>query len=59
LFNPRTDRWEEHFQWSATDPTLLEGKTPRGRATLVPLQMNHPNMVDIRHLLVALQLFPA
>jgi hypothetical protein len=30
----------------------------RGRATLLLLQMNHPNMVDIRRLLVALNLFP-
>jgi len=58
LFNPRLDRWEEHFQWSAADPTILEGRTSRGRATLQLLQMNHPNMVDIRRLLVALNLFP-
>jgi hypothetical protein len=59
LFNPRADRWEEHFQWSAADRTILEGKTARGHATLGLLQMNHPNMVDIRRLLVALNLFPA
>ena len=47
LFNPREDRWEEHFQWSAADRTILEGKTAHGRATLLLLQMNHPNMVDI------------
>ena len=59
LFNPRGDRWEEHFQWSASDPALVEGKTSRGRATVVLLQMNHPTMVDIRRLLAALYLFPA
>ena len=58
LFNPRVDRWEEHFQWSAADPAILEGKTARGRATLLLLQMNHPNMVDIRRLLLVLDLFP-
>jgi hypothetical protein len=51
-------RWEDHFQWSATDRTILEGKTACGRATLLLLQMNHPNMVDIRCLLAALDLFP-
>jgi hypothetical protein len=58
LFNPRVDRWEDHFQWSAADPTILEAKTARGRATLLLLQMNLPNMVDIRRLLVALNLLP-
>lgn len=58
LFNPRVDRWEDHFQWSGADPTILEAKTARGRATLLLLQMNHPNMVDIRRLLGALNLFP-
>jgi HNH endonuclease len=57
LFNPRVDRWEDHFHWSAADRTILEGKTASERATLLLLQMNHPNMVDIRRLLVALNLF--
>jgi hypothetical protein len=58
LFNPRVDTWDEHFQWSATDPALIEGKSACGRATLLLLRMNHPNMVDIRRLLTALHLFP-
>lgn len=58
LFNPRVDVWEEHFQWSATDRTILEGITACGRATLLLLQMNHPNMVDIRRLMAELNLFP-
>src|SRR5207302_3234008 len=32
LFNPRINRWEEHFQWR-TDRRTLEGKTPTARAT--------------------------
>jgi hypothetical protein len=59
LFNPRTDQWEEHFQWSPNESTLLEGVSSRGRATLQLLQMNHPNMIDIRRLLVSLNLFHA
>ncbi len=58
LFNPRMDHWEEHFQWSAADPTILEGRSARGRATLHLLQMNHPNMVEIRCLVAELHLFP-
>lgn len=58
LFNPREDRWEDHFQWSSTDRTILEGRTSCGRATLGLLQMNHPNMVGVRHLLLALNLLP-
>ncbi len=58
LFNPRTDRWEDHFRWSEVDLTLLEGKTPCGRATIDRLQMNGANLQDIRRLLAALGLFP-
>ena len=57
LFNPRVDQWEDHFQWSATDRTILEGNSACGRATLLLLQMNHPNMIDIRRLLVLLEIF--
>ena len=48
LFNPRTQRWPDHFQWSAEDPAILEGKTGIGRATVACLQMNHPDMVLAR-----------
>lgn len=59
LFNPRADRWEDHFQWSVADRSILEGRTARGRATLELLQMNHPHLIDIRRLLEALGLSPA
>jgi hypothetical protein len=58
LFNPRKDRWEDHFRCSQADAAILEGKTPCGRGTIDRLQMNHPNLVDIRCLLAALELFP-
>lgn len=51
LFNPRTQRWEEHFQWAAEPPYPLLGRSAYGRATIVRLQMNHPNVVHIRRLL--------
>lgn len=47
LFNPRQDRWDSHFQWSA-DKTRLEGLTPVGRATIERLQMNADPVVAAR-----------
>ena len=39
LFNPRTQRWDEHFRWSR-DWKRLIGRTPVGRATVASLDMN-------------------
>ena len=39
LFNPRADRWEEHFGWGEDGCTLL-GVTPCGRATAGALEVN-------------------
>jgi hypothetical protein len=43
LFNPRHDRWVEHFVWDATRLRLI-GRTSTGRATVEMLDMN-----DDRH----------
>lgn len=51
LFNPRDDRWGDHFRWSADEPMVFEGRTLRGRATIERLQMNHPEMVALRRFL--------
>jgi hypothetical protein len=51
LFNPRLDHWQEHFQW-ADDGTTVEGRTSIGRATIVALSINHPDMVLARRLWV-------
>jgi hypothetical protein len=51
LFNPRTQRWIDHFEWSASSPYEMMGTSPQGRATVARLQMNHPDLVSIRHLL--------
>jgi hypothetical protein len=58
LFNPRRDRWEDHFRWSEMDGAILEGRTPCGRGTIERLQMNHPTLIEIRRLLAMLGLFP-
>jgi hypothetical protein len=39
LFNPRLDRWADHFAWHV-DRIRIVGLTPTGRATLVLLDMN-------------------
>ena len=54
LFNPRTQRWEEHFQWSVLRPFEIVGISTHGHATVARLQMNHPSLVSIRRLLAAL-----
>lgn len=51
LFNPRTQRWLDHFQWSVQRPFEIIGTSAQGRATLARLQMNHPDLVNIRRLL--------
>ena len=39
FFNPRTQIWKEHFEWS-DDKTILIGLTAEGRATISCLQLN-------------------
>ena len=55
LFNPRRQRWSAHFAW---DGPLLVGKTAVGRTTIRVLNMNHPEAVRLRRLLIAAGLFP-
>ncbi|HVO71043.1 MAG TPA: HNH endonuclease signature motif containing protein [Aggregatilineaceae bacterium] len=52
LFNPRTQRWAEHFAWSE-DGTQIVGLTPCGRATVVVLQLNNVIAVMVRREWVA------
>src|SRR5690606_28703147 len=39
LFNPREQKWNEHFQWSSDKSEIL-GLTSIGRATIHCLQLN-------------------
>ncbi|NJM06834.1 HNH endonuclease [Candidatus Gracilibacteria bacterium] len=52
LFNPKNDRWNEHFTW-IEDGTVMQGLTPIGRATVAALQVNHPDAVHARRLWVS------
>ena len=47
LFNPRTQRWKDHFEWSA-DGNRVQGLTATGRATVVALQMNRAAVIAAR-----------
>ncbi|PJF39272.1 MAG: HNH endonuclease [Phototrophicales bacterium] len=47
LFNPRTQKWSEHFTWSH-DSTHIVGRTPIGRATVIALQLNNKIALQVR-----------
>jgi hypothetical protein len=53
LFHPRRDRWLDHFR-------LAEGRieplTPTGRVTVRLLQLNHPDRIEERELMLPLGL---
>lgn len=55
LFNPRRDRWSDHFVW---DGPRVVGRTPTGRATVATLDLNHPRRVMIRRAEEYFALFP-
>lgn len=55
LFNPRTDAWEDRFQWNGAE---LVGLTAIGRATILVLSINDPLRVDVRQSLMDEGLFP-
>lgn len=50
LFHPRRDRWSDHFRLVAD---RIEPLTATGRVTVKLLQLNNPNRVEERELLVA------
>jgi 5-methylcytosine-specific restriction endonuclease McrA len=47
LFNPRTQMWTEHFEWTP-DGAVIRGLSPVGRATVVRLRMNLTRLVEAR-----------
>ena len=55
LFNPRTDRWDDHFCW---DGYYITGLTPIGRATIDALVLNHERRIKIRQAEALFDLFP-
>ena len=57
LFNPRKDRWHEHFEF---DPATLrlKGKTPEARGTINRLRMNQAIQIEARRHWVELEIYP-
>lgn len=51
LFNPRSQRWTEHFTWDREAIRII-GLTPTGRATVSALNLNNPFIVPARRLWV-------
>lgn len=52
FFNPRKDQWTDHFEVS--DKGLLHPKTLIGEATIKILDLNHPDSVVERRLLISI-----
>jgi hypothetical protein len=47
LYNPRAQRWGDHFQWDAGG-AVIRGITEVGRATVAALRLNHEHAVAVR-----------
>jgi hypothetical protein len=57
LFNPRRQRWEDHFAWSPDQLTVV-GLTPVGRATVEALRFNRERVLAIRAADIAVNRHP-
>lgn len=55
LFNPRVDRWDEHFRLVGAE---IEGITALGRATTRMLHFNLPDRVELREELIRMGRYP-
>lgn len=49
LYNPRTEIWDEHF---LMEYAVMIGKTAVGRVTINIMQMNHPDRIILRKILI-------
>ncbi len=47
LFDPRRQRWDEHFAWEESGSKIV-GLTTTGRTTVVALVLNRPPLVKAR-----------
>lgn len=57
LFDPRQQRWGEHFAWNAQGDEIV-GRTAIGRATVVALRLNRPFLVQARQIWVKAEEHP-
>ena len=56
LYNPRTDRWREHFRLNGL---IIEPLTEIGEATIRILQMNHEDQILERQVLARRKRYPS
>jgi hypothetical protein len=49
LFDPRRQLWRRHFKWQGA---VLVGRTQIGRATIAVLNINDPQRVELRRLVL-------
>ncbi len=57
IFNPRVQKWEEHFRWARDQHTII-GRTPVGRVTIVALNMNSELRREARRVWFDIGLLP-
>jgi hypothetical protein len=57
LFNPRTQRWHDHFAWSE-DGLEIIGLTSCGRATVTVLKFNRPLALSSRAVWISVNRHP-
>jgi hypothetical protein len=57
LYHPRRDAWRDHFAWN-NDFTEILALTPTGRATIACLELNRPEVINLRRLLVLVAQHP-
>jgi hypothetical protein len=55
LFNPRSQRWDDHFLWEGY---YITGLTPVGQGTVEALVLNHERRIMIRQAEALFSLFP-
>jgi len=53
LFHPHQQLWQDHFQWSENSTEII-GLAPTGRATIIALKMNRPQLIRIRQIWVSI-----
>ena len=56
LYNPRQQRWHDHFQ--ITPGATLAGISPEGRATIAVLRINEESRVKQRRMAMTLDEYP-
>ncbi len=55
FFNPRTEKWEEHFR---LEGAIIYPLTPQGRVTVKLLRLNDEKRIHEREQLIKLRLYP-